>query len=181
LTIPYSHHESNVSGRRAEGNDMAGSTEAIVRDAGKGERRWFYGGGLHTWKCTAEETGGAFALLEDVMTEGKTTPLHLHPHCDEAVYVLEGELLLQVEGVDHRVGTGGFAFVPRATEHALLVTSPTARVLAFMAPGGTDRFFLEASVPTDDSADGEVDFGRVVESAERTGSVEILGPPPFAR
>ena len=158
---------------------MAGSTDAIVRGAGTGERRWFYGGGLHTWKCTAEETGGAFALLEDAMTEGKTTPLHLHPHCDEAVYVLEGELLFQVEGVDHRVGTGGFAFVPRGTEHALLVTSPTARVLAFMAPGGTDRFFLEASVPTDDTADGEVDFGRVVESAERTGSVEILGPPPF--
>jgi len=160
---------------------MAGSTDAIVRGAGKGERRWFYGGGLHTWKCTAEETGGAFALLEDVMTEGKTTPLHLHPQCDEAVYVLEGELLFQVGGVDHRVGTGGFAFVPRGTEHALLVTSPTARVLAFMAPGGTDRFFLEASVPTDDTADGEVDFGRVVESAERTGAVEILGPPPFVR
>ena len=115
------------------------------------------------------------------MTEGKTTPLHRHPHCDEAVYVLEGELLVQVDGVDHAVGPGGFAVVPRASSTRFLVTSPTARVLAFMAPGGTDRFFLEASVPTDDTADGEVDFGRVVESAERTGAVEILGPPPFVR
>jgi len=158
---------------------MIGSAAVIIRAAGEGERRWFYGGGVHTWKCTAEETGGAFALLEDVMTEGKTTPLHRHPDCDEAVYVLEGALILQVEGEDHAVGPGGFAVVPRGTEHALLVTSPTARVLAFMAPGGTDRFFLEASVPTDDTADGIVDFDRVRESAERTGSVEILGPPPF--
>ena len=72
--------------------DMIGSAEVIIRAAGEGERRWFYGGGVHTWKCTAEETGGAFALLEDVMTEGKTTPLHRHPDCDEAVYVLEGAL-----------------------------------------------------------------------------------------
>jgi quercetin dioxygenase-like cupin family protein len=160
---------------------MAGSTDAIIRGAGEGERRWFYGGGVHTWKCTAEETGGAFAVMEDVMTEGKTTPLHLHPDCDEAVYVLDGEMVFQVNGIDHRVGAGGFAFAPRGVEHALLVTSPTARVLAFMAPGGTDRFFLEASVPTDDTADGTVDFDRVRESAERTGSVEILGPPPFVR
>ena len=35
---------------------MAG-TGIVVRADGEGEKRWFYGGGLHTWKATAEETG----------------------------------------------------------------------------------------------------------------------------
>ena len=60
------------------------SAVAIIRNEGEGERLWFYGGGLHTWKATAEETDGAFLLFEDLMSEGKTTPLHAHANEDEA-------------------------------------------------------------------------------------------------
>lgn len=52
---------------------------SLVRATDDGERRWFFGGGLHIWKATAEETGGAFLLFEDRMDHGKVTPLHLHP------------------------------------------------------------------------------------------------------
>jgi quercetin dioxygenase-like cupin family protein len=62
----------------------------IIRGEGEGERRWFAGGGLWTIKATAEETNGAFTLIEDRMTRGKTTPLHTHPHEDETFIVLEG-------------------------------------------------------------------------------------------
>ena len=37
---------------------------AVIRDTGEGERRWFCGGGMHTWKVTQEETGGAFLLYQ---------------------------------------------------------------------------------------------------------------------
>ena len=43
---------------------------AMVRDSGEGERRWFCGGGLHTWKATSDETGGAFLMFEDRLDEG---------------------------------------------------------------------------------------------------------------
>src|SRR6478672_6094901 len=69
--------------------DMA--AKSVVRRAGDGERRWFYGGGLHTWKVTSEESDGAFFLFEDELTQGKMTPWHCHPDSDEAIYVLEGE------------------------------------------------------------------------------------------
>jgi hypothetical protein len=49
-------------------------------------------------KATAEETDGAFILLEDRMTRGKTTPLHTHPNLDEILIVLEGEILVYAEG-----------------------------------------------------------------------------------
>ena len=139
-------------------------------------------GGTTGWRRAAE-TGGAFSLFEDVLTEGKNTPYHFHPDHDDTVYVLDGELLVNIDGQEHRVGAGGLAFVPRGVPHALLVTSPTARVLALIVPSATgEAFFRDASVPvTDEAATGEpVDFDRVRDSAATTGAVEILGPPPFA-
>ena len=90
-------------------------------------KRTFLGGGHHTWKLMAEDTGGAFFLFEDVMTGGKTTPLHQHPEADETVYVLEGEILVNVDGNETHVGPGGLTFTPRGVPHAFLVVSDRAR------------------------------------------------------
>jgi len=60
------------------------SPDTTIRQSGEGEKRWFFGGGLHTWKATAEETGGAFLCFEDHMTAGKMTPFHTHTEADEA-------------------------------------------------------------------------------------------------
>ena len=66
----------------------------IIRGEGEGEHLWFAGGGLWTMKATADETDGAFILLENRMVQGKTTPLHTHPNVDETIIVLEGEILV---------------------------------------------------------------------------------------
>ncbi len=77
------------------GSDMPAST---VRRSGEGQQRWFYGGGVHTWLALAEETGGAFLLFEDAMDNGKRTPLHTHPEADETMYVLQGEIVMHLDG-----------------------------------------------------------------------------------
>src|SRR5260370_7439935 len=82
-------HKQPSGGREQAG--MSGA-DSIVRATGEGEKRWFYGGGLHTWKATAEETNNAFLCFEDHMTEGKMTPIHTHPEADEGFYVLEGDI-----------------------------------------------------------------------------------------
>ncbi len=152
---------------------------AIMRAAGAGEKRWFFGGGLHTWKATAEETNGAFLFFEDHMAKGKMTPLHTHPDSDEAFYVVEGEIVIHVDGAEHRVGPGGFAAALRGVPHAFMATSE-AKVLSFLTPGTGQAFFRHASEPArDDSIDGVVDFGRVQASAKEYGGVELIGPPPF--
>jgi quercetin dioxygenase-like cupin family protein len=154
----------------------------IIRGEGEGERLWFAGGGVHLWKATAEETGGAFILFEDRMPRGKTTPLHVHPHEDETFIVLEGELLVHAEGTEHPVGPGGVAVVPRGSRHAFLVTSETARILALQTPGSGEAFYREASEPSTDEADAErpADFDRLGAAAGRhPGCIQILGPPPF--
>ena len=79
----------------------------IIRTVNEGERRWFFGGGVHTWLVGAQETAGAFILFEDVMTRDKMTPLHCHPDVDETVYVLEGEIRIRIGESERVVGRGG--------------------------------------------------------------------------
>jgi quercetin dioxygenase-like cupin family protein len=152
----------------------------IMRTNSEGERRWFLGGGIHTWKATAEETGGAFLLFEDLMTRGKMTPRHRHPDVDETLYVVEGEILVQIGDAERTVGAGGVTLAPRGTAHAFMVTSEVARVLTLQSPGSAQEFYRGASEALGpDGEHGDVDFARVRESAELNGGTEILGPPPF--
>jgi quercetin dioxygenase-like cupin family protein len=151
----------------------------IIRAAGEGDRRSFLGGGLHTWKLMTEDTNGAFFLFEDVMSEGKTTPLHRHPGADETIYVLDGELIVSVDGEESRVGPGGMWFVPRGTPHALLVVSERAQLLTLQTPGTGQAFYRGASEPTTGAVSDAVDIARVQASAHENGGVELLGPPPF--
>jgi quercetin dioxygenase-like cupin family protein len=152
---------------------------SIIRNDGEGEKLWFYGGGVHTWKITAQETHGMLSILEDTMERGKVTPLHMHPESDEIVYVLEGEILVHNGGSPRTVGKGGVVFNPRGVPHALVVTSERARVLAIITPGTTtESFYRKASTPGES---GPVDFGKIGQAAKETGATIILGPPPFAQ
>jgi quercetin dioxygenase-like cupin family protein len=153
----------------------------IVRARGEGEKLWFYGGGVHIWKATSDETGGAFLLFEGIMAQGKTTPMHTHPEVDETLYVLEGEVLVHVDGEERSVASGGVAIAPRGVPHAFLVTSVIARILFLETPGSSEAFYRGASEPwtSDLETSAPVDFERVRSSAERNGGIEILGPPPF--
>ena len=126
----------------------ASSLAPVVRSANEGESRWFYGGGVYTWKATTEETGGAFFLFEDRMEQGKMTPLHTHPDSDESMYVLEGEILMHMDGEEHRIASGGLAVAPRGVPHALLVLSDFARLLCLHTPGACQAFYLDASEPS---------------------------------
>jgi quercetin dioxygenase-like cupin family protein len=157
------------------------TARTIIRGEGEGEHLWFAGGGVFTMKATAEETDGAFILLEDRIVQGKTTPLHLHPNLDETLIVLEGEILVYAEGREHRVGRRGVAVAPRGVPHAFMVTSESARILALQTPGSGWAFYRDATEPADAETDPErTDWDRLRASAERHPDIiEILGPPPF--
>jgi quercetin dioxygenase-like cupin family protein len=154
----------------------------IIRQEGEGEQLWFAGGGVFTMKASAAETGGAFILFEDRIVRGKTTPLHLHPNEDETIYVLDGELLVDVDGEQHQVRKGGLFLAPRGVPHAFMVTSETAHILALQTPGTGEAFYRAVTEPATSAADAArpPDWQRLREAAEQSDSIELLGPPPFA-
>src|SRR4029453_10171368 len=106
----------------------------IVRNAGEGDKRSFAGGGLHLWKLLAEETGGAFFLLEDTMGRDKMAPLPLPPEAHEPTYVIDGEIEVEIDGVRQRVRSGGVSFVPKGVAHAFIVVSAEARAIGIKPP-----------------------------------------------
>src|SRR6476469_6883690 len=99
--------------------DVMDTLTATVRQQGEGEQAWFCGGGTFTWKVTGAESGAAFFMFEDHLEQGKVTPLHLHPNADETFYLLEGEILLHIDGQEQRpLHAGGIAIIPRGIPHA---------------------------------------------------------------
>jgi quercetin dioxygenase-like cupin family protein len=153
--------------------------KTIIREADEGEQRWFFGGGVHTWKVLAEQTNGAVSIFEDTMERGKTTPLHAHPEHDEIVYLLEGEIVVHANDELRTVRAGTLIVNPRGVPHAFVVTSERARLVMIATPGvKAEAFYRHASI---DGSSGHVDFGKIGQAASETGATRILGPSPFAK
>jgi quercetin dioxygenase-like cupin family protein len=90
----------------------------------------------------AEQSEGRVGVVESAMPAGAPgPPLHLHDF-DEAFYVLEGELTLQVGDELIKAGAGELAFAPGRTRHTVanLSTAP-ARYLLVCTPAGFEREF----------------------------------------
>ena len=87
-----------------------------------------------------EETAGDVSVTEIVVpphTAGP--PLHTHDF-DEAFYVLEGELIFQVEEALATKGAGELSFAPRNVAHTLANHSDApARYLLICTPAGFER------------------------------------------
>lgn len=155
----------------------------IALDPGEGEALWF-NNDLLTFKATGAQTAGAYLFIEELARRGKVTPLHAHPAETETFYVLDGEALMHLDGDERSVAAGSFVSIPPGVPHAYLVTSELARTLVLITPGSAamEKFFREAGEATAEHilpAAGPLDIERIGAAAERTGAVEILGPPPF--
>ena len=146
-----------------------------------------------------ETTGGAFALLEELLPAASGPPLHAHPEAETFV-VRAGALRLWVfepdevpepiEAWDERMlrrgvlrVTGESVYVPPEHPHCYRVEgASTARVLVVSAPAGLERWTREFGVPAPgpglppEGATPDAPRDRVVAFA-RTVGVRRLGPP----
>jgi quercetin dioxygenase-like cupin family protein len=147
----------------------------VIRRAGEGEKRWFFGGGVFTWKLSSAEED--IGLWEVDMVEGKWTPIHTHP-VSESMWVLEGQIRYRIDDDEHELGAGDFVMVPAGVPHAFVVKSATAKVLGIQPTCECEPFYLGASEPFEGSA-CVVDFARIALSAQQNGGIAIVGSPPF--
>ena len=130
-------------------------------DADGGERLSFAGADFVV-RASADTTGGAFSIVEEI--EPLDTPRHVHEHEDELFYVLEGEHVFQVGDEEFHVGPGGLAFGPRGVPHAQRRVVPrTGRVLVLCSPAGLEGFFRELAEAERDGTIGPAAYARVSE------------------
>ena len=102
-------------------------------------------GGTVSFKTESEETGGAWSLLELTVPPGfDGPPPHWHKVTQEAFYILEGALTLQVGDQTVKALPGAYVFVPTGVIHAYSnAEDEPARFLGFVSPGGFEKYFDE--------------------------------------
>ena len=120
---------------------MGTQAPAYALDGEDGERLRFSGAEFVV-KASADLTGGAFSIIEEV--EPLDTPRHVHQNEDELFYVLEGEHVFEVGGQEFHVQAGATVFGPRGVPHShRRVVLRTGRFLTLVSPAGFEGFFRE--------------------------------------
>ena len=138
-------------------------------------------GELLTLYATAEQTGGAYSLMEERLPRGAEPPPHVHRREDEAFFLLEGELTVRVGDETFAARPGSFVFCPRDVPHLLSVESEEVRMLTLCTPGGVEKLFVELGEPAGSRTlppdDGGAGVERVVTLAAHYGA-EVLSDWP---
>jgi quercetin dioxygenase-like cupin family protein len=95
-----------------------------------------------TCKAVGEDTGGAYAVIEEVSQPQCGPPMHLHNREDEALYVLDGEYEVQIGNHRMMAAPGSFVLLPRGISHSFRnVAARPGRVLVVITPAGFETFF----------------------------------------
>jgi quercetin dioxygenase-like cupin family protein len=119
----------------------------------------------------SEETDGHVSVTEIVVPPHSAgPPLHTHDF-DEAFYVLEGELIFQVEDAITTKGTGETSFAPRNVAHALANHSDApARYVLVCTPAGFERHW--ARLAAEEAGHEPAPWARLP-----IPEVTVIGPP----
>jgi mannose-6-phosphate isomerase-like protein (cupin superfamily) len=129
---------------------------------GDGGERLRFSGAEVVVRASAETTGGAFTILEEVSP--LDTPLHMHENEDEVFYVLEGDHVIQVGDEEFHLGPGGLAFGPRRVPHAQRRVVPrTGRILIMTSPAGFEGLFPDLAEAETEGTMGPEVYARVSE------------------
>lgn len=128
-----------------------------------------------TVKADAQQTGGAFTLLEADEPPGFGPPLHIHEDVAEAFYVLEGEYVIFIRDEEHRCPSGSFVYIPAGVEHGFRVGSGRSRKLNLYLPAGMTGYFEELA--TANSEGRKLGDDELTTLGARYG-VRVLGPVP---
>ena len=94
-------------------------------------------------KISGDDTDGDLFIFEQTsLSQGKGTPLHIHPFQDEIFCVLDGEYYFQVGEAKLRLYKGDTIFLPRKVPHSWTQVSEKGKMNVIMQPAGKlENFF----------------------------------------
>jgi len=124
-------------------------------------------------KISGSDTNGDLAIFEQTsLSQGRGTPLHVHPSQDEIFYVIEGAYQFLVGDQKFKLTVGDSIFLPRAVPHAWTQASEKGKMLVTMQPEGKleDFFVAMAALERDPTP---ADVARIFEEND----MKMVGPP----
>jgi DNA-binding transcriptional MerR regulator len=131
-------------------------------------------------KVSGKDTGGAMCVLE---LNNTGWPRHVNPDQDEWIYVVDGEVELEIGKKRFRLGAGESTFIPRNVEHAW--GGVPARIINTYQPAGIIEEFFQVlakfkDLPTREQAFNKTYTDEQVNAMERlfeAHGMVLTGPP----
>jgi hypothetical protein len=121
--------------------------------------------------------------MESVARRGDSPPYHVHRTEDEIFHVLEGELVVLVDGETSRARAGETHLLPKGVPHTYRVVSEQARWLVVTTQGDFERFVRECSRPAEaaelppPSGPPTPEQQRALGEVAARHGIDLIGPP----
>jgi mannose-6-phosphate isomerase-like protein (cupin superfamily) len=129
-------------------------------------------------KVSPADSDGQLAAFHLLAPPMSGPPLHVHSREDERFYVLDGELVFEIDGERATVGPGGSVWLRRGVVHRYQnFTDRDARLLIVTTPGGFCDLFVEMSAGT---PPGGMPSPELLAGLDPKYGVTTLGPPMTA-
>jgi len=133
-------------------------------------------------KVSGKDTGGAMCVLE---VNNTGWPRHVNRDQDEWIYVVDGEVELEIGKKRVHLGTRESMFIPRNIEHAWASVSAPAKILNSYQPAGNIEEFFQVlakfkDLPTREQANEKSYTAEQIEGLKRVFEAHgmiVTGPP----
>lgn len=124
-------------------------------------------------KISGSDTNGDLAIFEQTsLSQGRGTPLHIHPNQDEVFYVLDGSYRFKVGDNLYNLTVGDSIFLPRKVAHAWTQVSKTGKMTVILQPAGKlENFFVTMSALDYEPTPEEI--AQIFAANE----MQVVGPP----
>jgi quercetin dioxygenase-like cupin family protein len=100
-------------------------------------------GNHQTVKLDGSQTGGAFALIEQVYRPNAGVASHFHTQEDAVFYIVDGHMDFAVGHRKISAGAGATVLLPRGVPHSSKAGDRGARALIILYPAGGEKMFRE--------------------------------------
>jgi quercetin dioxygenase-like cupin family protein len=128
-------------------------------------------------KVSPEDSDGLLAFFHLVAPPMSGPPRHVHSREDELFYVLEGELVFELDGARHTVRAGDTVYLRRGVVHTYQnFTTSDVRLLIATTPGMFCNLFVELSAATPPGTLPDFDL---IDAISAKYGITRVGPPMF--
>lgn len=124
-------------------------------------------------KISGSDTDGGIAIFEQTsLSQGRGTPLHVHPSQDEIFYVIDGQYKFKVGEEFFDLGVGETIFLPRQVPHAWTQVSAKGKMMVVLQPAGKlENFFVTMAAMDHEPSKAEL------EGVFAENEMKVVGPP----
>lgn len=114
----------------ATDHELPGEHAPYFLESGYGPQ-YALGGTIATSLCTEAESDGSFGIVTYEGPRGTGLPAHKHSEAAKVIYIMEGEITGELDGVEYTAKEGEVINVPSDSSFSYTVADSYARLLTF--------------------------------------------------